>query len=88
MRTTIDIEDDVLMAAKELARLQNVSAGYIVSKLVREALAGRQSPDRPSPETRALAPETRLVGGFRPFPARGAVATNDQINNLRDQEGV
>ncbi|MHB1619781.1 MAG: hypothetical protein ACYCTY_07340 [Sulfuricella sp.] len=82
MRTTIDIEDDVLMAAKELARLQNVSAGYIVSKLVREALAGRQSQDRPGHS------ETRLVGGFRPFPARGVVATNDQVNNLRDQEGV
>jgi len=82
MRTTIDIEDDVLMAAKELARLQNVSAGHIVSKLVREALAGRQSQDRPG------SPEPRSVGGFRPFPARGAVATNDQVNNLRDQEGV
>ena len=82
MRTTIDIADDVLMAAKELARLQNVSAGYIVSKLVREALAGRQSLDRPSPS------ETSLVGGFRPFPARGVVATNDQVNNLRDQEGI
>lgn len=82
MRTTIDIEDDVLMAAKELARLQNVSAGFIVSKLVREALAGRLS------QGAAGNPETSLVGGFRPFPARGAVATNDQVNNLRDQEGV
>lgn len=82
MRTTIDIEDDVLMAAKELARLQNVSAGYIVSKLVREALAGRQSECLPGHS------ETKLVGGFRPFPARGGVATNDQVNNLRDQEGI
>lgn len=82
MRTTIDIEDDVLMAAKELARLQNVSAGFIVSTLVREALAGRQS--RPVPEHT----QQKLVGGFRPFPARGAVVTNDQVNNLRDQEGV
>ena len=39
MRTTIDIEDDVLAAIEELARLQNISAGYFVSKLVREALA-------------------------------------------------
>lgn len=33
-------------------------------------------------------PETKQVGGFRPFPARGAAATNDQVNNLRDREGV
>ena len=82
MRTTIDIEDDVLMAAKELARLQNVSAGCVVSRLVREALAGRQS------QRRSDHSETSLAGGFRPFPARGVVATNDQVNNLRDQEGV
>ncbi len=78
MRTTIDIEDDVLAAAKELARLQNVSAGYIVSKLVREALAGhRQAQTSGEP-----------VAGFRPFPARGMLVTNEQVNELRDQEGV
>jgi hypothetical protein len=78
MRTTIDIEDDVLAATKELARLQNVSAGHIVSKLIREALVGRQQ-----------APVGgRSVAGFRPFPARGTLVTNEQINSLRDQEGV
>lgn len=34
MRTTIDIEDDVLETVKELARLQNISAGQVVSKLL------------------------------------------------------
>ena len=82
MRTTIDIEDDVFMTVKELSRLQNVSAGYIVSKLVREALAGRQSQYL---QNRA---ETRSIGGFQPFPARGMAATNDQINDFRDREGV
>ncbi len=46
MRTTIDIEDDVLAAAKELARLQNVSAGQVISRLVRQALAGPQNAGR------------------------------------------
>lgn len=32
--------------------------------------------------------ETKPVGGFRPFPARGAQVTNEQVNELRDQEGV
>ncbi len=82
MRTTIDLEDDILAAAKELARLQNVSAGRIVSRLVREALAGRQLQERPDNH------ETRRVGGFRPFPARGVLVTNDQVNGLRDQEGI
>ncbi len=76
MRTTIDIEDDVLAATKELARLQNVSAGYIVSKLIREALAGHQQA------------QTEGVAGFRPFPPRGTLVTNGQVDELRDQEGV
>jgi hypothetical protein len=82
MRTTIDIENDVLMAAKELARLQNVSAGHVVSKLMREALAGRQSQLPPSHA------KMRQSCGFRPFPERGALVTNDLVNRLRDEEGV
>ena len=35
MRTTVDIEDDVLQAAKELARQQQVSAGTVISRLLR-----------------------------------------------------
>lgn len=79
MRTTIDIEDDVLAAAKELARMQNVSAGQIVSKLLRNALAGEAAQD---------GLETRQIGGFRPFPARNSIVTNDKVDQLRDQEGI
>jgi len=42
MRTTIDIEDDVLIAIKEMARRERVSAGKTLSRLAREALAGRE----------------------------------------------
>ncbi|MBK9161541.1 MAG: hypothetical protein IPM27_08250 [Nitrosomonadales bacterium] len=79
MRTTLDIEDDVLAAAKELARLQHVSAGQVVSRLLRNALAGGQPQNQP---------EHRQVGGFRPFPSRGLIATDDKVDQLRDQEGV
>lgn len=79
MRTTIDIEDDVLAAAKELARQQNVSAGQVVSKLLRNALAGGGG---------QMQLEARRVGGFRPFSARGTIVTNDKVDQLRDQEGI
>src|SRR5262245_58202176 len=39
MRTTLDLDDDVLQAVKELAELQRTSAGKMVSQLVRKALA-------------------------------------------------
>lgn len=29
--------------------------------------------------------EAKPVGGFRPFPARGAQVTNEQVNHLRDE---
>jgi hypothetical protein len=38
MRTTLDIDDDVLQAAKELARRQGKTAGRIVSELARRGL--------------------------------------------------
>jgi hypothetical protein len=39
MRTTLDIEDDVLLAAVEIARRRGLSLGKVVSNLVRQALA-------------------------------------------------
>lgn len=80
MRTTLDIEDDVLAAAKELARLQSVSAGQVISRLAREALAGYQG--------EGIGPSAKGVAGFRPFAARRKIVTNELVNELRDQEGV
>ena len=39
MRTTLDIDDDVLLAAKELAVAHGQTAGQVVSNLLRKALA-------------------------------------------------
>ena len=38
MRTTLDIDDDVLQAAKDLARRKKKTAGAIISELARQAL--------------------------------------------------
>lgn len=82
MRTTLDIEEDVLTAIKELARVQNESAGRVLSRLAREALAGSQGLKSGMPD------DSVSVAGFRPFAARGHVVGNDQINALRDLEGT
>lgn len=84
MRTTIDIEEDVLTAVKDLARREGRSAGAVLSRLAREALTGlvgsAAKPRRPK--------GTVSVGGFEPFPSRGFVVTNELVNRLRDIEGV
>jgi hypothetical protein len=83
MRTTLDIEDDILLAAKELARRNRTSAGQEISALVRQALTQAPHAAKSSRRKQATA-----VHGFRPFPARGSVVTNDQVDALRDAEGV
>jgi len=83
MRTTLDIEDDVLIAVKELARRERVSVGRILSRLAREALVGCESSPSPVREEKR-----KVVGGFRPFEPRGVVVSNEQIERLREQEGV
>ncbi len=78
MRTTLDIDDDLLAAAKELARQQSKTAGQVVSGLLRRALAGGV-PDGVATVASAA--------GFRPFPSRGMPVTNAGIDALRDGEG-
>lgn len=41
MRTTLDLDDDILEAARELARARRVSVGTAVSELARAGLAPR-----------------------------------------------
>ena len=43
MRTTIDIDDDILQAAKELAASRGLSAGRVISDLARQGLARSSS---------------------------------------------
>lgn len=78
MRTTLDIEDDVLIAVKEMARREHLSAGQVISRLARLALTARVDQQ----------PSALTVGGFRPLPARGVLVSNDQVNALREAEGV
>lgn len=85
MRTTLDIDNDVLAAAKELARQQNLSAGQVVSQLLRRVLTGQIENSTASQDANL---EFQSVAGFRPFPAGKAVVTNDAVNRLREAEGV
>ncbi len=42
MRTTIDIDDHLLDAVRDLARLQRCTNGEVVSELLRQALLGER----------------------------------------------
>jgi hypothetical protein len=78
MRTTLDIADDVLAAAKERGRREGKTAGEMLSELARKALT--------SPVEVAGAREPRAIYGFRPFASRGGVVTNELIDALREDD--
>jgi hypothetical protein len=74
MRTTLDIDDDVLQAARELAASRSTSAGRVISDLVRQALA----PKGPA----------RVRNGVPLMPRRKKTAarpTTELVNQLRDE---
>ncbi|MFD1827590.1 MULTISPECIES: CopG family transcriptional regulator [Mumia] len=76
MRTTLDIDDDVLRAVKERARREGRSAGAVVSDLVRESLT--RSVD--------MKPDEGFFG-FSPLPHRGPVVSNALVDELREEIG-
>jgi hypothetical protein len=86
MRTTLDIDDDILAAAKELSRRQGCSIGKVVSMLTRRALTEGAGDPSATPAPAARRPPG--VGGFRPFGSRGSPVTNAAIDALRDAEGA
>lgn len=90
MRTTLDIADDVLFAAKELAQREKKSLGTVISELARQAFAQEQSIQTPLADhgKPPHAAEPLAAYGIQPLPARGGVISNELIDRLRDAEGI
>ncbi len=78
MRTTLDIDEDVLQAAKERAKRERKTVGSMISELARRALTTPQQP--PSVK------QPQAVHGLQPFARRGGVVTNAFIDKLRDED--
>jgi hypothetical protein len=82
MRTTLSIDDDVLLAVKERAGRERRTVGEVLSDLARQALVQR-------PEGREAAGHSaESLHGFEPLPHRGAAVSNALIDRLRDEESV
>jgi hypothetical protein len=78
MRTTLEIADDVLLAARELARREKKSAGQVLSELARRGL--QAGPVETSAEEEGFY-------GSRPLPRRGVVVTIELIARLLEDDG-
>ena len=72
----MDIEDDVLQAAKDLAKQEGRTAGQVLSDLARKALGSQTS-------KKAL-----VRGGVTLLPSRGEIVTLEKVQQIMDNEGV
>lgn len=74
MRTTLTIDDDVLVAAKQLARARGLTVGKAISELARSALKNRE--------------RSRTRNGIEllPAPETAGRVTLEDVNALRDEE--
>lgn len=77
MRTTLDIDDDVLDAVKAIGRQTHRTAGAVLSDLARRALTT-------CPPSGTSGKRPRGVGGIVPFESRGGIVTNELIDRLRE----
>jgi len=74
MRTTLDIDEDVLETAKELAARRGTTAGRVLSDLARSALMPR-----------ARTPRKRNGVPILPPRKRAGLVTLEAVNRLRDE---
>jgi len=77
MRTTLSIDDDVLLAVQERARREKRSAGQVLSDLARQSLTGQHRLNEDGGSDHH---------GFRPLPRRGRAVSNTLIDRLREDE--
>ncbi len=75
MRTTLDIDQDVLHIAKEMAALRRTTAGKVLSELARQGLR----PADATPSTRNGVPLLPARPGERPV-------SMELVNRLCDQD--
>ena len=78
MRTTLDIADDVLQAARERARREHKTIGELLSEFARRGLTAHA--------VEQAVKEPAGLYGLRPFAARGGIVTNEMIDRIREED--
>lgn len=74
MRTTLDIDDDVLVAAKELAKSHKTTTGQVISELARRGLRNQS-------ESRGT-----FRNGFELLPTGGKTVTVKLVDDLLNDD--
>jgi hypothetical protein len=84
MRTTLDIDDDILQAAKELAKAERKTAGQVISELARRGLTQAGQP--PGGFAEEAAPAFVMKDGWVALTNRqGLVVTKELVDRLMEE---
>ena len=81
MRTTLNIDDDVLQIARELAAKERKTAGAVLSNLARR---GVHTPPSGADEGRNI----RIRNGIEMLPRRGEPVTLAHVGQIMEEEGI
>jgi hypothetical protein len=73
VRTTLDVDEDVLMAVKEIAAARNMAAGAVISEPLREVLTSFGAPS-----------ERTAMNGLRVVAPTGKAVTSEMVRELRE----
>jgi hypothetical protein len=76
MRTTLDLDEDILTAAKEIARAEHKTAGQVISDLARRALT-TSGLEETQPQYR---------GGFRLMRPTKEIITSEMVRRLLEED--
>jgi hypothetical protein len=75
MRTTLEIDDDILLAAKEIAARDGKTAGQVLSELARRGIHCPPGGTEPP----------RIENGFEVLPAGGRVVTDELVQRILEE---
>jgi hypothetical protein len=90
MRKTLDIDADMLAAAKALAQSGHSTAGRVISDLMRCAITRDLANSNAPLVARKVAEpehEPETVYGFSPLTNGGNIVTNDIVHAIRNRLG-
>ena len=81
MRTTINLEEDALIAARNIAQRERLSLGAAVSELIRRGTATGSVSSKQRPRS-------ALRGRFALLALRDEVVTPQHVRDLMEREGI
>jgi hypothetical protein len=79
MRTTLALDEDVFIIAKQKAARENITIGKAVSELMRIGIRSESFPAQPRPVIKSK---------YGVLPARDELITSEHVYSLMEQEGI